>query len=126
MTSVKIAVQGQRIALLNSVDLVAGTVGQKCILYFDAEWQQMKKSIAYKVGNTVVSSEALPENEAVIPPIALANQDLPLEIGITGRSADNSVTIPTLWCLVGMIRGSAAAYYVDTDTKIVYDGGVIV
>jgi hypothetical protein len=43
MAKIKIAVQGNKTALLGSVDLIAGTVGQVCKFYFDDEWRSLKK-----------------------------------------------------------------------------------
>lgn len=135
MVKIKIAVQGNRAALLGSIDLVAGTVGQQCNFYFGDDWKNLKKKITYKVGSTVLGTENITSNEATIPAYVLATAGLPLEIGITGYSADKSIITPTTWCLLGVIKNGATIYSNanddnsgedDTNKHIIYDGGVIV
>lgn len=135
MAQIKIAVQGNRAALLGSVDLIAGTVGQVCKFYFYDEWRTLNKNITYKVGSTVIASEEIKGDQAVIPPNVLIAAGLPLEIGITGYAADKSIVIPTSWCLLGCIKNGAPMGIPggggngegDFDDKhIIYDGGVIV
>jgi len=56
----------------------------------------------------------------------LATAGLPLEIGITGRSVDNSIIIPTSWCLIGTIENGAIVYSNANnpeDDEIIYEGG---
>ena len=126
MENIKIAVQNNDIALLNTITLVAGTVGQKCQVFFDDSWKDLKKTIIYKVADTVIASEPILESEALVPPKVLATAGLPLEIGITGQSEDNSLLIPTTWYPLGYILPSAYGHKIEENTEIIYDGGVII
>lgn len=129
MAKIKIAVQGNKTALLGSVDLIAGTVGQVCKFYFDDEWRSLRKQITYKVGTTILSTAAFEGDETVIPPNVLVAAGLPLAIGITGYSYDRSKIIPTSWCPLGCIKSGATTNLKNTDDSdkhIIYDGGVIV
>ena len=45
MAKIKIAVKGNRAALLGQADLVAGTVGQTFVFYFDEDWKNLIKKI---------------------------------------------------------------------------------
>ena len=51
MKEIKIAVQGNKAALLGNIDLVAGTIGLICKFYFDDSWNGLNKTISYKVGS---------------------------------------------------------------------------
>ena len=126
MENIKIAVQGNRIALLNGVNLIAGTVGLKCQFFFDDSWKDLNKTIVYKVADTVLASEQILNSEITFPAKVLITAGLPLEIGITGQSNDNSLLIPTTWLPLGIILPSAYGHKIDNNTEIVYDGGVIV
>lgn len=126
MENIKIAVQSNNIALLNSVHLIAGTIGQKCQIFFDSSWKDLNKTIVYKVADTVIASEILSDTETIIPAKVLATAGLPLEIGIMGQSKDNSILIPTTWLPLGIILPSAYGYHINNNTEIIYDGGVIV
>ena len=125
MTNIKIVIQNDKIALLNYIELKAGTVGQKCQLFFDDSWTNLSKTITYRVGDTVLASEPREGTEAIVPPKVLATAGLPLEIGITGKNQDNSIIIPTTWCLIGNILPSAYGHAINNNTQIIYDGGVI-
>lgn len=133
MQEIKIAVQGNKAALLGNVDLVAGTIGLICKFYFDDSWKDLNKTISYKVGSNILASGEIIDNKTIIPPNVLI-AGLPLEIGITGKSSDNSIVIPTSWSPVGRVQGGAAAYAGGNNggnndpsgTHIIYDGGVIV
>lgn len=127
MAKIKIAVQGNKMAVLGSVDLIAGTVGQVCKFYFDEEWRPLEKTIVYKVGSTILSKSQLTGDEAIIPPNVLATAGLPLEIGLTGYTADKSIVTPTSWCLMGNIKHGAITYISGNnnaqDDEVIYDGG---
>lgn len=135
MSKIKIAVRGNKMALLGSVDLIAGTVGQTLQFYFDEEWTSLKKKIAFKLGTTVLGVYDMDSNEFKIPQSVLSAAGLPLEIGITGYSDDKSIITPTSWCLIGCVKNGSSTGGVtsgggggqDDDNKhIIYDGGVIV
>ena len=127
MTPIKIAVQGQRAALLSTDDLVAGTVGQKCKFFFDDSWQSLTKTIAFRIGNTIVATGTINEsNEILLPSKALVNAGFPLEIGLTGYTKDNTLVIPTSWCYIGYVQDSAFGHTSNPNAAIIYDGGVIV
>lgn len=126
MAEIKIAVKDNNATLLRAIDLVAGTIGQKGVLYCDDNWSTYNKTISYKVGTTVLGTYKINDNAFVIPAQILATAGLPLEIGITGRSIDNSITIPTKWCYIGMIQNGALASGINNDIQddeIIYDGG---
>lgn len=135
MKEIKIMVKDNSACVLNQVNLVAGTVGQSCQFFFDKEWQKLNKKISYKVGTTVLGTYAISSDKVVIPAKVLTTAGLPLEIGITGFSNDNSLIIPTSWCLIGKIKEGAVIHGGgnndnpgeddDNDTHIIYDGGVI-
>ena len=76
---------------MNYVELIAGTAGQKCQLFFDDSWSNLSKTITYRVGDTVLASEPIEGVETIVPPKVLATAGLPLEIGITGKNQDNSI-----------------------------------
>ena len=126
MTHIKLAIQGSKIALLSHVDLVAGTIGQKCQFFFDDAWKNLNKTIVYRVGGNVISSDTISDTEVIIPPKVLAVAGLPLEIGITGQAPDNSILYPTTWCPIGFILPSAYGHAINNNVEIIYDGGVIV
>lgn len=126
MTDIKIAVHGNRAALLNTVDLVAGTIGQRCKFYFDEDWQSLHKTIVYKIGSTIVASEPIEGDEIIMPPKVFQYPNLPLEIGFTACNSDKSILIPTTWCPIGVIYESAFEYATAPNVKVIYDGGVIV
>ena len=126
MENIKIAVQGNRIALLNNINLIAGTVGQKCQIFFDSSWNDLNKTIVYKVADTVLASEQILNSEIIIPATVLATAGLPLEIGITGQSNDNTLLIPTTWYPLGYILPSAYGHKIENNAEIIYDGGVII
>lgn len=128
MTKLKIAVKGNRAAVLGPVDLVAGTVGQKCQIFFDDEWNAVEeKRIVYKVGSTVIANREIESNEFIIPPDVLAIAGLPLSIGISGLNEARTMQIPTTWCPVGVIKEGAANSNAGYPGKqIIYDGGVII
>lgn len=126
MTKIKLAVQGSKIALLSHIELVAGTVGQVCQFFFDNSWDNLNKIITYKTGDTIIASEELKSSEAIVPPKVLAVAGLPVEIGITGQTSDNSVLYPTTWCLIGYVLPSAYGHAINNNVQIIYDGGVIV
>lgn len=131
MENIKIIVKGNRAALLGAIDLVAGTVGQTCTFYFDDSWKSLNKKVSFKVGTTVLNTQKLSGNELTIPPQVLATAGLPLEIGVTGYTSDNSVITPTSWALLGTIKNGATVYggssgEEDDDIHVIYDGGVIV
>ena len=136
MQEIKIAVQGNKAALLGNVDLIAGTIGLPCKFYFDNSWKDLTKTISYKVGSNILATKEIKDNQTLVPPNVLI-AGLPLEIGITGKSSDNSIITPTSWSLIGRVQGGAAAYTDGTNSgggggdtpsgpQIVYDGGVIV
>lgn len=134
MKEIKIMVKDNSACVLNQVNLVAGTVGQPCQFFFDKEWQNLNKKISYKVGTTVLGTYAINSDKVVIPANVLTTAGLPLEIGITGFSSDNSLIIPTSWCLIGKINEGAVIHGGsnkpsddddDDTTHIIYDGGVI-
>lgn len=126
MNIIKFAVQGNRIALLNNTSLIAGTIGQKCQLFFDDSWNGLHKTITYKVADTVLASEIILDSEITIPAKVLATAGLPLEISIIGKSDDESISIPTAWYPLGYILPSAYGHKVDINAEIIYDGGVII
>ena len=125
MTDIKIAIKGNRATLLNNIDLIAGTIGQKCILFFDKEWDSyISKTITYKVGPTIIGSYKIDlSNEVIIPQQVLMTAGLPLEIGITGHSIDGSSVRPTSWCLIGKIQQGAVINNQNIEDDYVYDGG---
>lgn len=126
MTEIKIAVKDNNAILLRAIDLVAGTVGQKGVLYCDDNWSVYNKTISYKVGTTVLGTYKIDSNTFTIPAQILATAGLPLEIGITGRSTDNSIIIPTKWCYIGMIQNGTLSNGIGNniqDDEIIYDGG---
>lgn len=127
--NIKIAVKNNYAALLDSVTLVAGTIGQVCKLYFYSPWENLKKQISYKVGNTILGPYDLPTDEVAVPANVFLTAGLPLEIGITGYSEDKTIVIPTIWCLIGPIKNGTIPSHNnnDDDTQhIIYDGGMIV
>lgn len=131
MPNIKIAVRGNKMALLGNVDLIVGTVGQVCTFYFDDEWKTLKKRIAFKLGTTITSVYEMDSNEFKIPASVLSTAGLPLEIGITGYSDNKSIVTPTSWCLIGTVKNGSTIFNVgsnkpDEDKHIIYDGGVIV
>lgn len=134
MAQIKIAIKDNRAALLGSIDLVAGSVGQVCKLYFDDEWRSLKKYITYKLGSTIVASEEIKGDEAIIPSNVLVTAGIPLEVGFTGFTNNNSMIKPTSWCPLGCIKNGASVYFGNTSKNedddgdgkhIIYDGGVI-
>lgn len=136
MKKIKIAVKDNSLSLLNNIELIAGTVGQQCIFFFDDEWALLKKTISYKVGSTVLGSYKMTSDEIIIPAHILATAGLSLEIGITGYSHDNSLVIPTSWCYISKIKNGSSTSLPTEDNPegddddgdqihIVYDGGVI-
>ncbi len=135
MKKLKIAAKDNQLSILSSVELIAGTVGQPCVFFFDDEWILLEKTISYKLGSTVLGTYKLTSDEIVIPAIVLSTAGLPLEIGITGFSNDKSLVIPTAWCQVGTIKSGASVCKnagdnpgggEDTDElHIIYSGGVI-
>ena len=126
MIDIKIAVRDNRAALLSPIDLVAGTVGQKCKFYFDENWQSLHKTVVYKLGSTVIASETIEGDECIVPPKVFMQPKLPLEIGVTACNSDKSIVIATIWCQLGMINESAFEYATAPNVKVIYDGGVIV
>ena len=130
MAKIKIAVKGNRAALVGNVDVIAGTTGQVCAFYFDEDWRVLPyKKITYKVGQTILGTYDIVNAEEVIPSSVLSTAGLPLEIGITGYSANKSVIIPTSWCLIGIIKPGAVIMPPrpsDTTDHIIYDGGMVV
>ena len=126
MENIKIAVRNNDIALLNSITLVAGTVGQKCQVFFDESWKDLTKTITYKVADTIIASEPILESEAIIPPKVFVTSGLPLEISITGHSEDNTLFLPTTWYPLGYILPSAHGYKIEEHAEIIYDGGVVI
>lgn len=131
MEEIKIAVQGNKAALLGNVDLVAGTIGLVCKFYFDDSWKELNKTISYKVGSNILATREIKDNKTIIPPNVLI-AGLPLEIGITGKSSDNSIITPTSWAPIGCVKSSAVTVISGSDDNkpnenhIIYDGGVIV
>ena len=126
MAKIKIAVKGNRAALLGQADLVAGTVGQTFVFYFDEDWKNLIKKITYKVGPTLLGTYDIKTHEATIPPNVLSTAGLPLEIGITGYTANKTVVIPTSWCLIGNIQpGTVICPPSNSGSHIIYDGGVV-
>ena len=125
---VKIAVKGNRAALLSAIDLVANSVGEKCRLYLSDDWYDLKKQITYKAGNEIYGPYTMEGNDVDIPAIVFAIANVPLEIGITGYSNDRKIIKPTVWCPIGFIRpGALNPNTVDPEGEhIIYDGGVIV
>lgn len=128
MTKIKIAVKGSRAAVLGPVDIVAGTVGQKCQFFFDDDWRAIdEKRVIYKVGSTVIANREIESDEIVVPPEVLAIAGLPLEIGVTGQNKTRTIVIPTTWCRIGCIKeGSANSNAGYPEKQIIYDGGVII
>ena len=132
--NIKIAVRGNKAALLGPVDLIVGTVGQVCTFYFDESWKNLHKKITYKLGSNVLGAEDIINNETIFPPYVFSAAGLPLEIGITGYSADKSIVTPTSWCLLGTVKNGALSSgtggnsggSTGEDEKIVYDGGVLI
>lgn len=123
MTDMKIAVRGNRAVLLRPVDLIAGTVGLNCVFYFDDNWKNYKtKSISYKVGSTVFGSYEIKDDKATVPAKVLMTAELPLEIGLTGKT-DGGITVPTAWCRIGDIMPGSVANSSVLDDEIIYDGG---
>ena len=125
MAKMKIAVKGNKAALLGNIDLIAGTIGQECVFYFDEEWASLKKTITYKLGINILGTYSIENNKVIIPKEVFATAGLPLEIGITGRSDDGAV-FPTSWCLLGTVKPGAVTYKPsnkDEDDEIIYDGG---
>ena len=129
MQEIKIAVQGNKAALLGNVELVAGTVGLICKFYFDDTWNGLNKTISYKAGSNILASKEIKDNKTIIPPNVLI-AGLPLEIGITGNSSDKSIIIPTSWALIDYVKDGAITVSCGGNDKpnenhIIYDGGVI-
>lgn len=130
MQEIKIAVQGNKAALLGNVDLVAGTIGLICKFYFDDSWNGLNKTISYKAGSNILASKEIKDNQTIVPPNVLI-AGLPLEIGITGKSSDNSIVTPTSWSFIGYVKDGAITVSGGGNDKpseihIIYDGGVIV
>ena len=124
MDSIKLAVRGNKIALLSHIDLIAGTIGQKCKVFFDDSWNGLTKTIIYKVNGEVIENAHIEGAETVIPNRVLVNAGLPLEIAIDGQSEDKSILKPTTWCFIGEIKPSAHDYNIDyEDVDIIYSGG---
>ena len=128
MTKIKIAVKGNRAALVGRVELVAGTIGQPCVFYFDEEWKNLMKKVTYKVGPTLLGTYDIKSNEIVIPANVLTTAGLPLEIGITGYTANKTIITPTSWCLIGTIQPGTVICPPSSGTgnHVIYDGGVVV
>lgn len=130
MANIKIAVKGNRAALIGNIDLVAGTVGQVCNFYFDDEWRSLpSKKITYKVGSTLLGTYDIIDAKATIPSSVLSTAGLPLEIGITGYSFDKSTITPTSWCLIGTIKQGTIIIPPSNNNDvnhIIYDGGLII
>ena len=59
MQEIKIAVQGNKAALLGNIDLVAGTIGLVCKFYFDDSWNGLNKTISYKAGSNILASKEI-------------------------------------------------------------------
>lgn len=129
MQEIKIVVRGNKAALLGNIDLVAGTLGLVCKFYFDDSWNGLNKIISYKAGSNILGSKEIKDNQTIVPPNVLI-AGLPLEIGITGKSSDNSIVTPTSWTLISYVKDGAITIAGGTDkpneTHIIYDGGVIV
>ena len=129
MSKIKIAVKGNRAALIGNVDLIAGTIGQTCTFYFDERWNALpNKKVTYKIGPSILGTYEIKDNEVIIPSNVLAAAGLPLEIGVTGYSADKTTTIPTSWCLIGTIKyGAVACTHSSSDDydDVIYDGGTV-
>lgn len=134
MNEIKISVKNNSAVALNQVNLIAGTVGQKVLFFFDKEWRDLQKHISYKVGTTVLRTDLLLDTTTIIPPEVMRTAaGLPLEIGITGYSADRSTIVPTSWCYVGRIQNGANSANYGGNTApdynpglhVIYDGGVI-
>ena len=130
MQEIKIEVQGNTAALLGNVDLVAGTIGLICKFYFDDSWNGLNKTISYKAGSNILASKEIKDNQTIVPPNVLI-AGLPLEIGITGKTSDNSIVTPTSWAFIGYVKDGAITVSCGGNDKpntthIIYDGGVIV
>lgn len=131
MTDIKIAIKDNNAVLLRPANLIAGTKGQTCTLYFDENWKNYnEKYIVYKVGTNILGRYKIESNTVTIPAKVFMLSDLPLEIGFVAKSNDK--TIPTSWCLIGKINegavihgGSNKPSDDDDNTHIIYDGGVI-
>jgi len=67
MTKIKIIVKDNRAALLGSIDLIAGTVGQTCSFYFDEGWKALNKKVTYKVGPNILGTYEMESNEVIVP-----------------------------------------------------------
>ena len=128
MEKIKIAIKGNRIALLGNVELIAGTAGQPCEFYFDDDWKSLQKFVTYKLGSNIIGSYNIIDNKTTIPEQVLKTAGLPLSIGVVGRSDDNGFVIPTVWCPLGVVKRGAiisSSNSSDDYNEIIYDGGSV-
>lgn len=128
MEKIKIAIKGNRIALLGNIELVAGTVGQPCEFYFDDAWKSLQKVITYKLGSNIIGSYDIIDNKTTIPEQVLKTAGLPLSIGVVGRSDDKGFVIPTEWCPLGVVKHGAIispSNSSDDYNEVIYDGGSV-
>lgn len=105
MKAIKIAVNGSSAAVLESVPIVAGTVGLPVGFTFDESWDGLHKTAVFRVSGRTMDQINITEEGTVVPWELLENPGCRLWIGVYGTN--DTLQIPTVWADVGVIQPGA-------------------
>jgi hypothetical protein len=82
--------------------LTSGTRGLKCKFNFSEEWDSLEKIAVCSCGN--VTKDVFVESDTIVVPWEVMEvYGKYLEIGVYGRSSDDTVIIPTVYATVGAV-----------------------
>lgn len=88
--------------------LTTGSVGIPVDVSLSRDFDGLQSVVVFRSGD-VTADVALLGQDVVVPPQVLTGRMLTM--GVYASSTDGTVAIPTMWCDVGLIRGSAATEF---------------
>ena len=106
MELAKILVSGVEARVMELKAIPAGIIGGTVrFVYEDPVWDGLRKNAVFVGAKTVVAINV--EDEAQIPPEAVAIPGTLLKVGIYGTDTDKNLAIPTLYANLGQISLAA-------------------
>ena len=88
--------------------LTTGSVGIPVDVSLSSDFDGLQSVVVFRSGD-VTADVALLGQDVVVPPQVLTGRVL--SMGVFASSTDGTTVIPTVWCDVGLIRGSAATEF---------------
>ena len=106
MKAIKIAVAGASAEILETVPIVAGTVGLPVAFSFDEAWADLQKMAVFRVNGRTMDQVNITDG-GIVPWELLEKSGCRLWVGVYGTNGDGSVQMPTVWVDAGAILPGA-------------------